>query len=104
MSAFLVFHEEVQPFDGINVRVNNLDIRVHNKFLENLFSPYGTISSCKVTRSNDFYVPGYGRVSFSTKEEVEKAIAANELKMYPPLCNRGPEHDGSDKKPKVDEA
>lgn len=40
--------EEVQTFQGINVRVNNLDSSVSDQYLKKLFSPYGNISSCKV--------------------------------------------------------
>lgn len=40
--------EEVQTFEGINVRINNLDSSVSDQYLKKLFSPYGTISSCKV--------------------------------------------------------
>lgn len=39
---------EVQTFEGINVRVNNLDSAVSDQYLKYLFSPYGTLSSCKV--------------------------------------------------------
>lgn len=109
-----------QPFDGVNVRVNNLDLRVHTSYLKSLFSPYGTITSCKATRSSDYYVPGYGRVSFSNKEEAEKAIAAmngkrilrfpievaleDEGKRGSEIPVEGLPHDGRDKKQKVDEA
>ncbi|CAL9242343.1 unnamed protein product [Arabidopsis halleri] len=59
-----------------NLCVKKLDISVTDEILKDLFSPYGTITSCKVMRDSSGVSKGSGFVTFSKPEEASKAIAA----------------------------
>lgn len=60
---------------GIDVRVDNLSFFVSDQYLREMFSAYGYISFCKVTRKPDLS-NGSGRVTFSNHIEAKEAIAA----------------------------
>ncbi|VVA98209.1 unnamed protein product [Arabis nemorensis] len=54
--------------------VKNLRKCVTKEILEDLFSSYGTITSCKVMRDSDGVSKGSGFVAFSKPEEASKAM------------------------------
>ncbi|CAE6224885.1 unnamed protein product [Arabidopsis arenosa] len=59
---------------GLNyLRVKKLDISVTDEILKDFFSPYGTITSCKVMRDSSGVSKGSGFVAFSKPEEASKA-------------------------------
>ncbi|KAL4277925.1 hypothetical protein GQ457_03G004120 [Hibiscus cannabinus] len=57
--------EAADKFQGANLYVKNLDDSISDEKLKELFSQYGTITSCK----------DQGFVAFSTPEEASKALA-----------------------------
>lgn len=65
---------QYEQFQGSNVYVKNLDDSFEDKKLQQLFTPYGTITSAKVMRDEAGNSRGFGFVCFSTPEEAMKAI------------------------------
>ena len=66
----------------MNIYVGNLDFKVSEKDLEDLFSKYGTVSSSKIiTDKYDGRSKGFGFVEMENAEEAKKAI--NELNGAP---------------------
>ncbi|CAN0846409.1 Polyadenylate-binding protein 2 [Linum grandiflorum] len=59
---------------GCNLYVTNLDDGFGENQLKEVFSPFGTITSCKVMRYSDGASRCSGFVAFSTLEEANKAI------------------------------
>jgi len=59
----------------MNIYVGNLDFKVNEKDLEDLFTEYGTISSAKVIVDKyDGRSKGFGFVEMDNDEEAKKAI------------------------------
>ncbi|KAE8716713.1 Polyadenylate-binding protein 2 [Hibiscus syriacus] len=79
--------EAADKFQGANLYVKNLDDSISDEKLKELFSPYGTITSCKVMRDPNGISKGSGFVAFSTPEEASKALAEMNGKMiaYKPI-------------------
>ncbi|KAE8698607.1 Polyadenylate-binding protein 2 [Hibiscus syriacus] len=73
--------EAADKFQGANLYVKNLDDSINNEKLKELFSQYGTITSCKVIRDPSGVSKGSGFVAFSTSEEASKALAEMNGKM-----------------------
>ncbi|KAL4303901.1 hypothetical protein GQ457_10G020690 [Hibiscus cannabinus] len=67
--------EAADKFQGANLYVKNLDDSISDEKLKELFSQYGTITSCKVMRDPSGVSKGSGFVAFSTPEEASKALA-----------------------------
>jgi len=59
----------------MNIYVGNLDFKVNEKDLEELFTKYGTVSSSKVIIDKyDGRSKGFGFVEMENDEEAKKAI------------------------------
>ncbi|KAG8390920.1 hypothetical protein BUALT_Bualt01G0133700 [Buddleja alternifolia] len=73
--------EAVDKFQGLNLYIKNLDDSVNDEKLKELFSEYGTITSCKVMRDPSGISRGSGFVAFSTPEEASRALSEMNGKM-----------------------
>ncbi|XVF67544.1 hypothetical protein PTKIN_Ptkin10aG0129900 [Pterospermum kingtungense] len=73
--------EGADKFQGANLYVKNLDDSISDEKLKELFSQYGTITSCKVMRDPNGISKGSGFVAFSTPEEASRALAEMNGKM-----------------------
>ncbi|XP_063946863.1 polyadenylate-binding protein 8 isoform X3 [Daucus carota subsp. sativus] len=73
--------EQSDKFKGLNLYVKNLDDTIDDDKLKNLFSEFGTITSCKVMRDPRGISRGSGFVAFSTPEEATRALAEMNGKM-----------------------
>ncbi|KAL8094619.1 polyadenylate-binding protein 2-like [Apium graveolens] len=73
--------EQVDKYQGVNLYVKNLDDTIDDEKLKELFSDFGTISSCKVMRDPSGISRGSGFVAFSTPEEASRALAEMNGKM-----------------------
>ena len=59
----------------MNIYVGNLDFKVNEKDLEDLFTEYGTVSSAKVIVDKyDGRSKGFGFIEMDNDEEAKKAI------------------------------
>ncbi|GMP48461.1 hypothetical protein CsSME_00015800 [Camellia sinensis var. sinensis] len=66
--------EAADKSQGLNLYIKNLDDSIGDDKLKELFSPFGTISSCKVMRDPNGMSRGSGFVAFSTPEEASRAV------------------------------
>ncbi|KAI3762968.1 hypothetical protein L1987_53413 [Smallanthus sonchifolius] len=73
--------EAVDKFQAVNLYVKNLDDSVDDDKLKELFSEYGTITSCKVMRDPSGISRGSGFVAFSSPEETSRALSEMNGKM-----------------------
>ncbi|XP_037495544.1 polyadenylate-binding protein 4 [Jatropha curcas] len=73
--------ETVDKFEGLNLYVKNLDDSITDDKLKELFSEFGTITSCKVMRDPNGVSKGSGFVAYSTAEEASKALTEMNGKM-----------------------
>ncbi|KAM7514357.1 hypothetical protein LguiA_003940 [Lonicera macranthoides] len=73
--------EAVDKFQGVNLYIKNLDDSIDDDKLKELFSEFGTITSCKVMRDPTGISRGSGFVAFSTSEEASRALAEMNGKM-----------------------
>ncbi|KAA8528512.1 hypothetical protein F0562_035867 [Nyssa sinensis] len=67
--------EAVDKFQGVNLYIKNLDDSIDDDKLKELFSEFGTITSCKVMRDPSGISRGSGFVAFSAPEEASRALA-----------------------------
>ncbi|KAF4380837.1 hypothetical protein F8388_017191 [Cannabis sativa] len=67
--------ETVDKNEGLNLYVKNLDDSVTDEKLKELFSEFGTITSCKVMREPSGVSRGSGFVALSTAEEASRAVS-----------------------------
>ncbi|XP_011017176.1 PREDICTED: polyadenylate-binding protein 8-like [Populus euphratica] len=73
--------ESVEKYQAVNLYIKNLDDSVNDEKLKELFSDFGTITSCKVMRDPSGISRGSGFVAFSTPEEASRALAEMNGKM-----------------------
>ncbi|OIV93294.1 hypothetical protein TanjilG_13121 [Lupinus angustifolius] len=73
--------EAADKYQGANLYVKNLDDSIGDEKLKELFSPFGTITSCKVMRDPNGISRGSGFVAFSTPEEASRALAEMNAKL-----------------------
>ncbi|XP_059447626.1 polyadenylate-binding protein 8-like isoform X2 [Corylus avellana] len=73
--------EASDKYQGANLYVKNLDDSIGDDKLKELFSPFGSITSCKVMRDPNGISRGSGFVAFSTPEEASRAILEMNGKM-----------------------
>lgn len=73
--------EAADKYQGANLYVKNLDDSIVDDKLKELFTPFGTITSCKVMRDPNGVSRGSGFVAFSTPEEANRALAEMNGKM-----------------------
>nr|GEY75298.1 polyadenylate-binding protein 2-like [Tanacetum cinerariifolium] len=85
--------EAVDKSQGLNLYIKNLDDTVDDEGLKELFSSYGTITSCKVMRDPNGASKGSGFVAFSTSEEASRAAQFSQMRpiaMAPAVAPRMP--------------
>ncbi|XVF61210.1 hypothetical protein PTKIN_Ptkin08bG0111900 [Pterospermum kingtungense] len=73
--------ETADKFEGLNLYVKNLDDSINEDKVRELFSDFGTITSCKVMRDPNGISRGSGFIAFSTAEEASRALAEMNGKM-----------------------
>ncbi|KAJ9186764.1 hypothetical protein P3X46_002301 [Hevea brasiliensis] len=73
--------EAVDKFQGVNLYIKNVDDSINDEKLKELFSDFGTITSCKVMRDPSGISRGSGFVAFSTPEEASRALSEMNGKM-----------------------
>nr|VDD48069.1 unnamed protein product [Brassica oleracea] len=73
--------EAAERFQSSNLYVKNLDSSVSDEKLKEMFSPFGTVTSCKVMRDPSGISKGSGFVAFSTPEEATEAMSQLSGKM-----------------------
>ncbi|CAA0819593.1 Polyadenylate-binding protein 4 [Striga hermonthica] len=73
--------ETVDKFQGLNLYVKNLDDSIDDEKLKELFSEFGSITSCKVMRDPNGISRGSGFVAFSSPEEASRALSEMNNKM-----------------------
>ncbi|KAJ0759492.1 hypothetical protein HanLR1_Chr04g0161921 [Helianthus annuus] len=73
--------EAVDKSQGLNLYIKNLDDTIDDENLKELFSSFGTITSCKVMRDPNGASKGSGFVAFSTSEEASRALFEMNGKM-----------------------
>ncbi|KAF8112763.1 hypothetical protein N665_0062s0106 [Sinapis alba] len=73
--------EAADKFQSSNLYVKNLDDSISDEKLKELFTPYGTVTSCKVMKDPNGISRGSGFVAFSTPEEATKAMSEMSGKM-----------------------
>ncbi|KAI4295671.1 hypothetical protein L6164_035690 [Bauhinia variegata] len=73
--------EAADKYQGANLYVKNLDDSIGDDKLKELFSPFGTITSCKVMKDPNGISRGSGFVAFSTPEEASRALLEINGKM-----------------------
>ncbi|KAA0031309.1 hypothetical protein IC582_000071 [Cucumis melo] len=67
--------EAADKYQGANLYVKNLDDSIDDDKLKELFTGFGTITSCKVMRDPNGISRGSGFVAFSSPEEAARALA-----------------------------
>lgn len=70
-----------EKFKGANLYLKNLDDSVNDEKLKELFSEFGTITSCKVMLDPQGLSKGSGFVAFLTPEEATRALNVMNGKM-----------------------
>ncbi|KAJ9175295.1 hypothetical protein P3X46_013864 [Hevea brasiliensis] len=73
--------EAADKFQGANLYIKNLDDSISDDKLKELFSSFGTITSCKVMRDPNGISRGSGFVAFSTPDEASRALMEMNGKM-----------------------
>lgn len=66
--------EQMAKFQGVNLYVKNLDDDFDDEKLRGVFTPFGTITSCKVMKDSKGNSKGFGFVCYTTPEEATKAV------------------------------
>ncbi|KAL2232082.1 UNVERIFIED_CONTAM: Polyadenylate-binding protein 3 [Sesamum indicum] len=70
-----------EKLKGANLYLKNLEDSISDEKLKELFSEFGTITSCKLMRDPNGVSKGAGFVAFSTPEEATKALNEMNGKM-----------------------
>ncbi|EOA16226.1 hypothetical protein CARUB_v10004368mg [Capsella rubella] len=73
--------EAADKFQSSNLYVKNLDPSISDEKLKEIFSPFGTVTSCKVMRDPNGTSKGSGFVAFSSPEEATEAMSQLSGKM-----------------------
>lgn len=73
--------ERLNKYQGVNLYVKNLEDTVDDEKLRAEFSPYGTITSCRIMKDDKVNSKGFGFVCFSTSEEATRAVTEMNGKM-----------------------
>ncbi|CAH9100345.1 unnamed protein product [Cuscuta europaea] len=73
--------EAVDKSQCSNLYIKNLDDTIGDERLKELFSPFGTITSCKVMRDPNGVSKGSAFVAFSTPDDASKALAEMNSQM-----------------------
>ncbi|KAG4401845.1 hypothetical protein AAZX31_02G072800 [Glycine max] len=70
-----------EKYHGTNLYVKNLDYNINDDKLKELFSEFGTITSCKVMLEPNGRSKGYGFVAFSAPRNANRALHEMNGKM-----------------------
>ncbi|CAA3017096.1 polyadenylate-binding 2-like [Olea europaea subsp. europaea] len=73
--------EAVDKYQGVNLYIKNLDDSIDDGKLKEMFSEFGSITSCKVMQDPSGVSRGSGFVAFSTPEEASRALTEMNGKM-----------------------
>uniref|UniRef100_A0A7N0T1R6 Polyadenylate-binding protein n=1 Tax=Kalanchoe fedtschenkoi TaxID=63787 RepID=A0A7N0T1R6_KALFE len=73
--------DRYQKLQGSNLYLKNLDSSFNDEKLKEVFSEFGTVTSCKVMLDAEGNSKGCGFVAFSTAEEATKAMVEMNGKM-----------------------
>ncbi|KAJ6820398.1 polyadenylate-binding protein 8-like [Iris pallida] len=73
--------EAAEKYQGVNLYLKNLDDSISDDKLRELFSEFGTITSCKVIRDVNGISRGSGFVAFSSPQDVPRALGEMNGKM-----------------------
>lgn len=73
--------DRMEKLQGANLYLKNLDDSINDEKLKELFSEFGTITSCKVMLDPQGQSRGSGFVAFSTPEEANRAVIEMNGKM-----------------------
>ncbi|URD99541.1 Polyadenylate-binding protein [Musa troglodytarum] len=73
--------DTIDKYQGLNLYLKNLDASIGDDKLRELFSGFGTITSCKVMREPNGISKGSGFVALSAAEEAARALAEMNGKM-----------------------
>ncbi|OAY78553.1 Polyadenylate-binding protein 2, partial [Ananas comosus] len=73
--------EAADKQQGTNLYIKNLDDSIEDEKLKELFSEFGTITSCKVMRDPNGVSRGSGFVAFKSPEDASRALAEMNGKM-----------------------
>ncbi|KAH7429964.1 hypothetical protein KP509_09G075600 [Ceratopteris richardii] len=71
----------LERYQGVNLYLKNLDDAIDDEKLRDLFSKFGTITSCKVMRDPQGQSKGSGFVAFSSSYEATRAVSEMNGKM-----------------------
>ncbi|KAL2939363.1 Polyadenylate-binding protein 2 [Bienertia sinuspersici] len=67
--------EVVDQYQGKNLYIKNLDDTIDDEKLKEIFSQFGTVTSCKIMRDPSGVSKGSGFVAFSSAEEASRALS-----------------------------
>lgn len=73
--------EKIEKSQGANLYLKNIDDGIDDEKLKEMFSSYGSVSSCKIMKTPQGQSMGSGFVSFSTPEEAARAVKEMNGKM-----------------------
>ncbi|ONK76748.1 uncharacterized protein A4U43_C03F31700 [Asparagus officinalis] len=73
--------ELADKYQGFNLHLKNLDDSIGDEKLREMFSVFGTITSCKIMQEPSCVSKGSGFVSFLTAEESSRPLAEMNGKM-----------------------
>ncbi|KAJ6829118.1 polyadenylate-binding protein 2-like [Iris pallida] len=73
--------EVAEKYQGVNLYLKNLDDSIGDDKLRELFSEFGTITSCKVMRDVNGISRGSGFVAFSSPQDASRALGEMNGKM-----------------------
>ncbi|KAG6539154.1 hypothetical protein ZIOFF_004307 [Zingiber officinale] len=82
--------ETFDKYQGLNLYLKNLDDSIGDDKLRELFSGFGTITSCKVMREPNGVSKGSGFVAFSTPNEAARAAQFSQVRPAAIMPNVGP--------------
>jgi polyadenylate-binding protein len=66
--------EQMAKYQGVNLYIKNLDDDINDDKLRQIFSPFGSVTSCKVMFDSKGNSKGFGFVCYSAPEEATKAV------------------------------
>ena len=74
-------NEKLEQYKFVNLFIKNLADSIDDEQLNELFAPFGTITSAKVMKDENNNSKGFGFVCYSTREEAQAAISEMHQKM-----------------------
>ncbi|KAL8550553.1 hypothetical protein ACS0TY_009108 [Phlomoides rotata] len=81
LAFFHTLKEAADKSQGLNMYIKNLDDSIEDDQFKEMFSPFGSITSCKVMRDPKGISIGSGFIAFSSPEEASRALSEMNGKM-----------------------